>query len=192
MFSWLTRLFVDESEARIAQATLLDFRRSLFVAKLRADVGIGAVRGVVAALFADVPDLALRIEDEPTESDLPARPRARTTQREADHLLQWFLGKHELSAFANALVERNWDSFPALLRVPVEELIAETRASGVDAERWRNAMLELHQRYAVAAKSTIAAAATSSRVDVGSRLLSYDDDDDDESTFRSGLQGAVG
>lgn len=195
MFEWLSRLFVDQSEERIARVTSLDFRRSIFVAHLLNTTTLSDLRTVVAALFAEFPDLALRIEDEPTATVVDHRSRAekphKTTPDEAEHLLQWFLAKHQLSAHANVLAERQWNSFPALLKVSVDELIAATRASSPqDVARWHDAMDELRQRYAVAAQSNNAPAVTSGRADVADRLLS--DDDDDESTSDELLHGAVG
>jgi hypothetical protein len=193
MFEWLSSLFVDQSEERIARVTSIDFRRSIFVAHLLNTTTLTDLRSVVAALFAELPDLALRIEDEPTVValvDHRTRVESRkTTPDEAEHLLQWFLAKHQLSAHASVLAERQWNSFPALLSVSVDELIAATRASPHDVVRWHDAMNELRQRYAVAAQSNNAPAVTSGRADVADRLLSSDDD---ESTSDEMLRGAVG
>jgi hypothetical protein len=180
--------------AHCTSDTRLTFADRSLSPSLRADVGMTAVRGVVAALFADVPDLALRIEDEPLNAIGAMHVRvSRTTQREADHLLQWFLGKHELSAHANVLAERNWDSFPALLRVPVEELIAATRASGVDASDGATPCSSCISDTQLLPRAPLLPRPPAV-VDVAARSCpTYDDDDDDVDSTRSDqLQGAVG
>lgn len=195
MFEWLSRLFVDQSEERIARVTSLDFRRSIFVAHLLGTTTLSDLRTVVAALFAEFPDLALCIEDEPIATTVVdhqnrvEKPHT-TTPAETEHLLHWFLAKHQLSAHANVLAERQWSSFPALLKVSVDELIAATGVSSPQqVARWHDAMNELRQRYAVAAQSNSAPAVISGRADVADRLLS---DDDDESTSDELLHGALG